>query len=313
MTSPSPAIGTSAFVNAVTASEPAPSGAGSRALRLRQGLASWAGLIPFFVFLGLFLVVPTISVFIRAFGQTQGSDVPAMRDAMSGLFPHYFWESLKLSFITAVVGGFVGTMLALVVVHMQRPRWLRNLVTAFSGVAANMGGIVLAFAFIAALGTQGLATKALKTIGFELPSQYITTSSGLVVVYSFFQIPLMFLVMLPAIDGLKPAWREAVANLGGTAVTYWSRVGIPVLTPAALGGMLLLFANAFAAYATAFALSTGSAELVPVQIRFYLQGDNITGKANIGYALAAWMILIMLATIGFYLLLRRRAERWQKA
>ncbi len=311
MTSPSPSIGMAAFAEA-TAPEPAPQGAGSRALRLRQGLTAWAGLIPFFVFLGLFLVVPTVSVFIRAFGDVEGSESPALVEAMRELFPHYFRESLKLSLYSALIGGVIGTLLALVVVRMQRPRWLRNLVTAFSGVAANMGGIVLAFAFIAALGTQGLATKALKTMGLELPTQFITTFWGLVVVYCFFQVPLMFLVMLPAIDGLKPAWREAVANLGGTSLTYWWRVGIPVLTPAALGGMLLLFANSFAAYATAFALSTGSAKLVSVQIRFYLQGDNITGQANIGYALAAWMILIMLATIGVYLLLRRRAERWSR-
>jgi putative spermidine/putrescine transport system permease protein len=311
MTSPSPTFGMTAFADA-TAPEPAPPGAGSRAFRLRQSLTAWTGLVPFFTFLGLFLVVPTVSVFIRAFGDVEGSDNPAMVEAMQGLFPHYFLESLKLSAVTALVGGFLGTLLALVVVRMERPRWLRNMVTAFSGVAANMGGIPLAFAFIAALGTQGLATKALTTIGLDLPSQFITTFWGLVTVYAFFQIPLMFLVMLPAIDGLKPAWREAVANLGGTAAVYWWRVGIPVLTPAALGGMLLLFANAFAAYATAFALSTGSAELVSVQIRFYLQGDNITGQANIGYALAAWMILIMLATIGIYLLLRRRAERWSR-
>ena len=196
--------------------------------------------------------------------------------------------------------------------RLQRPRWLRTAVTAFSGVAANMGGIILAFAFIAALGTQGLATKIIETVGIDLPAGFITGFWGLVIVYSFFQIPLMFLVMLPAVDGLNPAWREAVANLGGTAVTYWRRVGIPVLAPAALGGMLLLFANAFAAYATAFALSTGASKLVSVQIRFFLQGNTITGKANLGYALAAWMIVLMLVTIGVYLLLRRRAERWRR-
>ena len=111
---------------------------------------------------------------------------------------------------------------------------------------------------------------------------------------------------------MKPAWREAVANLGGTAVTYWRRVGLPVLAPAALGGMLLLFANAFAAYATAYSLSTGASKLVSVQIRFFLQGNTITGKANLGYALAAWMIVLMLVTIAVYLLLRRRAERWRR-
>ena len=49
-----------------------------------------------------------------------------------------------------------------------------------------------------------------------------------------------------------------------------------------------------------------------VQIRFYMSGNDIAGKANVGYAMAAWMIVIMLVTIGVYLVLRRRAERWQR-
>jgi putative spermidine/putrescine transport system permease protein len=235
-----------------------------------------------------------------------------MREAMTGQYQDYFVDSLKLSAVTAVIGGVIGTVLALVVARLQRPRWLRSAVAAFAGVAANMGGIILAFAFIAALGTQGLLTKAITSAGIDVPAQFIASFWGLVIVYLYFQIPLMLLVMLPAVDGLKPEWREAAANLGGTAVTYWRRVGIPVLAPAALGGMLLLFANSFAAYATAFALTTGSSNLVPLQIRFYLQGNAITGKQGLGYALAAWMILIMLATMGAYLLLRRRAERWRR-
>ena len=313
MTAPGPSIAATAFVEAIEPTrEPAPNGAGSRRLRLRQGLAAWAGLIPFFAFLGLFLVVPTVAVFVKAFARTEGSDVPAMREAVSGTFRGYFVESLKLSVVSALIGGILGVLLALVVVRLQRPRWLRTAVSAFSGFAANMGGILLAFAFIAALGTQGLATKIIKTAGVDLPAGFISGFWGIVTVYSFFQIPLMFLVMLPAVDGLNPAWREAVSNLGGTAVTYWRRVGIPVLTPAALGGMLLLFANAFAAYATAYALSTGASELVSVQIRFFLQGNTITGKENVGFALAAWMIILMLVTIGVYLLLRRRSERWHQ-
>ena len=205
--------------------------------------------------------MPTVSVFVKAFARTEGSDVPAMREAMNGTFRGYFTYSLQACPpYSAMIGGFLGVLLALVVVRLQRPRWLRTAITAFSGFAANMGGIVLAFAFIAALGTQGLATKIITTAGVDVPAGFISGFWGIVTVYGFFQIPLMFLVMLPAVDGLKPAWREAVANLGGTAATYWRRVGIPVLTPAALGGMLLLFANAFAAYATAYALSTGAAQ-----------------------------------------------------
>jgi putative spermidine/putrescine transport system permease protein len=122
----------------------------------------------------------------------------------------------------------------------------------------------------------------------------------------------MVLVTIPAIDGLKPAWREAALNLGSSSWGYWRRVGIPVLMPSILGGMLLLFANAFAAYATAYVLSTGTSNLVSVQIRFFLQGNTITGKGQLGYALASWMIIIMTVCMVGYLLLRQRAERWRR-
>ena len=312
MTSPTPAILPADPADAI-APEPALTGAGSaRAWWREADLRAWVGLLPFFTFLGLFLIVPTVAVFGKAFSTDDGVGTAAFTEAVSGQFRTYFKESIKLSAASAIIGGFLGLVLALVVVRLQRPRWLRTVVSAFAGVAANMGGIILAFMFIASLGVQGLATKIIRAAGVDIAADFITSFWGLVVVYLFFQIPLMFLVMLPAADGLKPAWREAVANLGGTSVTYWRRVGIPVLTPAALGGLLLLFANAFAAYATATALTTQSAQLVSVQIRFYLQGNIIAGEENVAYALAAWMIIIMLVTIVIYLVLRRRTERWQR-
>ncbi len=311
MTAASPATLAGTYVDDV-APEPVPQGAGSgRSVRAAETLRNWAGLGPFFVFLGLFLVVPTAAVFVRAL-DAGGEGRPPMLAVLDEPFRSYFVQSIKLSAASAVVGGALGILLALVVVRLQRPRWLRTVVSAFSGVAANMGGVVLAFMFIATLGAQGLATKILDAVGITMSTRFITSFWGLVVVYLFFQIPLMFLVMLPSVDGLKLAWREAVANLGGTAFTYWRRVGGPVLAPAALGGLLLLFANSFAAYATAAALTTQSAKLVSVQIRFYMSGNVIAGQANVAYAMAAWMIVIMLVTIGIYLLLRRRAERWQR-
>jgi len=238
-----------------------------------------------------------------------------MNEAVTGQFQKSFIASIKLSLVTAVLGALIGVLLAYAAATLRRPKWLRSGVTAFSGVAANFGGIPLAFAFIAALGTQGLMTKVLKTSGLDLQAHGFTIRSfwGLVVVYLYFQIPLMLLVTFPAIDGLKPAWREAAANLGATSSTYWRRVGIPVLAPAILGGFLLLFANAFSAYATAYALSAGSSNIVTVQIQFFLQGNTITGKGQLGYALAAWMIIIMAVCMTGYLLLRRRAERWRRA
>jgi putative spermidine/putrescine transport system permease protein len=273
---------------------------------------AWLGLLPFFLFLGLFLLLPTYGLIRKAFQSNAGDfSWTGMSDAISKEGAA-FTTSLKLSFVTSFLGVIFGTMLAYAAATATRPKWLRQLVTAFSGVAANMGGVVLAFAFITLLGRQGLATKLITESGYDLYGTSwfdLTGFWGWTTVYMYFQVPLMFLVTLPAVDGLKTSWREASSNLGGTTWTYWRRVGLPILAPSMLGGFLLLFANAFSAFATAYALNT-QANLVPVKISFFLSGD-VSGRSPMPFALATWMIVIMAVSMGGYLMLRKRAERWR--
>jgi putative spermidine/putrescine transport system permease protein len=213
----------------------------------------------------------------------------------------------------AIVGVILGTILAYAAASLIRPKWLRNLITSFSGVAANMGGLPLAFAFITLLGARaGVLTNILKWFGLDIYDHGfdLGNTAGLIVVYSYFNIPLMVLITLPAIDGLKQSWREACANLGGTTFTYWRRVGLPVLMPSLLGGFLLLFANSFAAYATARIL-TDNSKIVSLRIAFFLGGDVGIGEDAVGFSLAAWMIIIMAVSMSFYWLARKRAERWR--
>ena len=274
---------------------------------------AWLGVMPFFAFLFLFLIVPAISVFSEALRNGDGSfGFDSMGEAFKDQNRDAFLFSIRFSAIAAAIGVFFGTLLAYAAATATRPRWLRSLVTSFSGVAANLGGVPLAFAFLALLGKQGVLTKVLDFFGLDL---YKTgfgfdTAKGLITVYSYFNIPLMLLITLPAIDGLKTSWREASANLGGTTWTYWRRVGLPVLAPSLLGGFLLLFANSFSAYATAAAL-TDSSRIVALRLGFFLGGDINTGQDAIGFSLAAWMIVIMAVCMGLYWVMRRRAERWQ--
>lgn len=270
------------------------------------------GLVPFFAFLLLFLLVPAVSVFLNATRTSTGWSLAPLREGISGQNFDAFHFSITFSAGAALVGVVFGTLLAYSVATLSRPAWLRGLATSFSGVAANMGGLPLAFAFLSLLGRQGVLTKILDYFGWKIYDGNFTLGSvnGLIIVYSYFNIPLMVLVTLPAIDGLRPTWREACANLGGTAWTYWRRIGIPVLAPSLLGGFLLLFANSFSAYATARVL-TDNSKIVPLRIGFFLGGDVQIGDAAVGYALAAWMIIIMGVAMTVYWLARRRAERWQ--
>jgi len=281
---------------------------------VRQRMLAWSGLVPFFVFLIMFLLLPTWGVVQKGFSSTDGSGFST--ESMSAAFTgerQALIGSLRLSIVSAVLGMVFGTLIAYAAATAKRPKWLRSVVAAFSGVAANMGGIILAFLFFTLLGRQGLGTKLINEgIGVDLYGTSwfdITGFWGWITVYQYFQIPLMVLVTLPAIDGLQASWREASANLGGTTWTYWRRVGLPVLAPSMLGGFLLLFANAFSAYATVYALNTQST-LLPVKISFLLQGD-VGGRSALPYALSTWMIVVIAAAMGGYLLVRKRAERWQ--
>lgn len=269
--------------------------------------------LPYVAFLAIFLAWPGMYIFRSAFVKGTAERSP-MIEAVTGQFRGSFVFSLQLSFVSAFIGSLIGALVAIAVVRLDTVRGLRSTVVGYSAVAANMGGIPLAFAFLAAFGMQGLATRLLREINIDIIGWGFRISDfwGIVLVYLYFQIPLMTLVLVPALDGLRRTWAEAAQSLGASSLQYWRLVALPILAPALLGGLLLLVANAFAAYATAFALSSGSSRLVPVQIRFFLQGDTITGKTNLGYALAAWMVIITGLLVTGFQLLMRRAERWRR-
>jgi putative spermidine/putrescine transport system permease protein len=188
-------------------------------------------------------------------------------------------------------------------------------VTTFSGVASNFAGVPLALAFTFTLGHLGVLTTLLNdAFGFKLYDHdfQLTGKLGLELVYLYFQIPLMLLIIAPAIDGLKKEWREAAENMGASPRDYWRRVALPILTPSILGTMILLFGNAFGAQATAYQLTGGALPLATLVISSQISGD-VLHNPGLGYALAMTMVGIMAVSIAIYSLLQRRAERWLRS
>jgi len=269
---------------------------------------------PFVAFVAVFLVYPTVIVLFKAVTPGGSLGFDALQRALSGTYRAGFINSIALAGTSAVIGGTIGILLALTVRTLQRPRWLRPTLDSWSAVASQLGGVPLAFAFIATIGAQGVLTRLLKGIGIDASDYGISPTGfwGLVFVYLYFQIPLMFLVMLPAVNGLRSTWREAASVLGASSLRYWRSVGVPILAPAALGGALLLFVNAFTAYATAYVLNPSGA-LVPLQIRFVLQGNVISGEQDLGNAIVAWVIVLLLASLVAMTLLQRRTLMWTKS
>jgi len=222
-----------------------------------------------------------------------------------------FGHSLYLSVASATVGMVAGALIAFAVLKPEAPRVLRTLVTSFSAVAANFAGVPLAFSFIATIGSLGLLTGMLKHIGLDIYDMGFSLFSipGLTIVYSYFQIPLMVIIISPAIEALRPSWREAAENLGASSGQYWRLVGLPVLAPSLLAGWILLFGSAFSAYGTAYALTSGNIGLVTTEISAVLSG-NVTSEPQVGAALSIGMIVVMVLVLALSSLLSARASRW---
>jgi putative spermidine/putrescine transport system permease protein len=281
--------------------------------RLR-GVLPYLAVAPFLVYVTVFLLYPTFIVVAGAFTDDRNRPtIGTLRILTESVYLQAFARSIELSAVTAAVGAVLGALLAWAVWSGPRDGPLRRAVTAAAGVLAQLGGVMLAFAFIAAIGLSGLITVFLRDqLGVDLftGGVWLFDMPGLMLVYSYFQIPLMVLVFLPALDGLRPQWREAVESLGGAGWAYWRHVAGPVLLPAFLAAALLLFANAFSAYATAAALVSQGSPIVPLKIRGFLTSEVILGQQNLGKALGFGMIVVVAVVMTLYALLQRRAARW---
>ena len=274
---------------------------------------AWLGVAPFFVFALLFLVMPTASLMIGAFQDKDGQfTLGNIANLAQPTILSAYWISIQISAASALVGALIGFFLAHAVVLGGLPGWLRPTLMTFSGVASNFAGVPLAFAFVATLGRTGLVTVLLiKLVGFNIYSTGFNLLSfvGLTLTYLYFQIPLMVLILTPALDGLRKEWREAAEILGASAWQYWRYVALPVIWPSILGTTLLLFANAFGAIATAYALTGSSLNIVTILLYAQIRGD-VLHDPNLGYALALGMIVITGLSNGLYIWLRARSDRW---
>lgn len=281
--------------------------------RLASELTAAAGLLPFGALVVLFLLIPLGVVFAGALLDSSGRPTlgglaalgdPVVRSA--------FARSFELSAITSVTGAVLGAVVAAVVAGSRETSALRRVVVAACGVLSQFAGVPLAFALVATIGLSGVLTQLLRGVGVDLYASgvWLFDTPGLVLAYTCFQVPLMVIVFLPALDGIRPAWREASTTLGGSRWQHWRLVSVPVLAPAFTGAALLLFANALSAYATAAALVSQGSSIVPLQIRRALSSDVLVGQQDLASTLAVGMVLVVAVVMAAQALVQRRTARW---
>jgi putative spermidine/putrescine transport system permease protein len=266
----------------------------------------------FFVYMAAMLVAPTAFLLWSSVSTPDGLSFERYITVLTD--PFYlrgFRNSFALSLLTAIEASVAGALMAGSFVYYLPFRSRKALLT-LSNLATNLGGVSLAFAFIALMGTNGMMTIALREmLGVDIYPEFdVASFAGLNLVYIYHLIPFAFLIMLPAFRAIRQQWIEAALTLGATRVQFWTYVGLPVLWPSFLAILILTFANAFGTYSTAMALTVGRVNLIPLQIGF-LFGEAAFDR-ELADALAVLMILTTSLCIVAYRALSMRTARWAK-
>ncbi|MGG3795600.1 ABC transporter permease subunit [Pseudomonas paraversuta] len=261
-------------------------------------------LVPFAVFFFVFQIAPLLWVLIHS---VQSQDSGWGLANFNKIFNSKFYlqaiqHSLEISFWSSLF-GIVIAVLGSYSLRKVDSR-LRNFVNAFANMTSNFSGVPLAFAFIILLGFNGSITIMLKQAGI-IEDFNLYSKTGLIILYTYFQIPLGVLLLYPAFDALREDWRESASLLGASSWQFWRHIGLPVLTPALLGTFVILLANALGAYATVYALTTGNFNVLPIRIAAMVSGD-ISLDPNMASALAVILVgLMTLVTLVHQWLLKR--------
>ncbi|UZA70305.1 ABC transporter permease [Pseudomonas viridiflava] len=249
-------------------------------------------LVPFALFFIVFQIAPLFWVAIHSVQSDSGWGLENFSKAFNSRFYRQAMQfSLEISFWSSLFGILISILGAYSLRKVDSR--LRDFVNSFANMTSNFAGVPLAFAFIILLGFNGALTLILKDAGI-IDDFNLYSKTGLIILYTYFQIPLGVLLLYPAFDAVREDWNESAALLGASSFQFWRYIGLPVLTPALLGTFVILLANALGAYATVYALTTGNFNVLPIRIAAMVAGD-ITLDPNMASALA--MILVGLMTL----------------
>ena len=267
-------------------------------------------LLPFFLLFFLFQLLPLLSVLVDSFSVDLGQDRGwGLDNYWQVLESRYLRQSISHSIRISVYASLMALVFALPcawLLHRIDGR-LKKGFMAFSNMIANFSGVPLAFAFVILFGINGCFTLLMNSSGlFQGFNLY--SSSGLILIYTYFQIPLALLLLYPACDALRDEWREAATLLGAGRWQYWCCVGLPVLMPSILATLIILFANAMGTYATAFALTGGSYNLMTIRIGSLVAGD-IFLDPWLASALSMYLVvLLVMVTLANEWLIKSRSR-----
>ena len=250
----------------------------------------------FLLFIAAFMAIPLVSLVATSFTapKTGGFTVDNfVKVFTSKLYQMSFLNSTMLSLQSSLYGIVIALVGSYAITRFAGEKTQNNLLVIIN-MTSNFAGMPLAFALTLMLGNTGMFMILLNLMGLDLSESFsIYSVQGLIIAYTYFQVPLGIMLLYPIYRGVREDWKEAASILGASTSQFWLRIGVPTILPSVLSTFTLLFANAMGAYATAYYLVSSSYNLVTIRISALMSGD-IRTKPELGSALVITLALVLI-------------------
>lgn len=294
----------------IPAAPPPPKAA--RPSRVARALGDWLPALPLILVAGTLLLAPCFVMIRASFADATGSGFTVGN--WTGVFNSRtaraaIGNSLLLGFTVATIALLVGAPLAWILSRMARGS--RSLYLGLLNVAANFSGIGIGFAFVAALGTYGMVTLMVRSLGLDVTPPAANSFWGLVLAYEYTNVPMFVLFSLPAMALIREEWWEAAQVCSASRFQFWRHVGWPVLRPFLLASWLLIFTWSVGMYGTPVALmgeSPAAYPLITIDMSRTLQG-SLFGSQRMP-VMAVILMVFAMASLLLFRLFTRRGLKW---
>lgn len=240
------------------------------------------------------LVLPILIVVAISFSPTQSQAFPPSGISFrwfqafleSPFFDAFFFVSLPIAIVTALMATILGVMAAYVVARREIP---------FEGEAVMyfISPLIIPPAIIA---------LALLIVLDANPLNFIPQFIKIVLGHMVITLPYTFLTAMTALQSLDDELEQAARNLGAGRFQTFRKVTLPLIRSGVVSGFLLAFILSFTDSVIALFLSGQNTTTLPVEIFTFLQYDSsplIAATATVQILLVLVLVLLIGRLVGF--------------
>ncbi|MFN3928936.1 MAG: ABC transporter permease, partial [Thermoflexus sp.] len=207
-------------------------------------------------------------------------------------------NSLIFAGMVMLLSLLLGGMVAYGLAGRRRRRWLDPLLM----LPLSTSAVTLGFGFLTGFSRPPMFLQVFP--GLAEAVMALRTSPLLVVIaHTLIAYPFVVRILLPAMEGMNPRWREAAMTLGASPWRVWWHVEAPLLGRALLTAAIFAFCVSLGEFGATALIARPTMTTMPLAIARFLSQP---GELNLGQAMAMSTLLLLVTFLGILLIERFR-------